>query len=124
MVIQLGVLAYTCLVKSVYHYGFLTFNASSFTNLAEDTFKQMFFINQDHLIQHEHEKCKNQNLVSLACGHLNHGLDIYSHGDNNMKLNQLVSQSNSRSSTGSNNMFNKCDEKIQEETGMVIYHGK
>jgi hypothetical protein len=124
MVIQLGVLAYTCLVKSVYHYGFLTFNASSFTNLAEDTFKQMYFMNQDHLTQHENEKYKNQNLASLVCGHLNHGLDIYSHGDNNVTLNQLVSQSNSRSSTGSNNMFNKCDEKIQEETGVVIYHGK
>jgi len=128
MVIQLGVLAYTCLVKSVYHYGFLTFNASSFSSLAEDMFKQMFFMNQDHFVQFETEKHRNQqNLMALTCGggQYNQAFDVYSQGDNNLRLNQLVSKSNSRSSTGSNGMLNnKCDEKIKEETGMVIYHGK
>jgi len=128
MVIQLGVLAYTCLVKSVYHYGFLTFNASSFSSLAEDMFKQMFFMNQDHFVQFETEKHRNQqNLMALTCGggQYNQAFDVYSQGDNNLRLNQLVSKSNSRSSTSSNGMLNnKCDEKIKEETGMVIYHGK
>ena len=126
MVIQLGVLAYTCLVKSVYHYGFLTFNASSFTNLADEAFKQMFFLNHsEQLVHHEHEQQKNRsNLLALTAAQSNHALDIYSQVDNNLKLNKIISSSNSRSSTGTNNLYNtKFDEKIKEETGMIIYHG-
>ena len=134
MVIQLGVLAYTCLVKSVYHYGFLTFNAGSFTSLAEDAFRQMFFINHDQAQQLQQQQMQqnqaaahhHQHLMALAAaGQVNPALDLlYSSVEPHVKC-QNMCNNNSRCSLNSNHMFlNKSVDKIKEETGMVIYHGK
>lgn len=51
MVIQLGVLAYTCLVKSIYHQGFLTFGPTraSFASLAEHAYRQIAVLNYQEL---------------------------------------------------------------------------
>lgn len=57
MVIQLGVLAYTCLVKSVYHQGFLTFSGAggytnaSFASLAEHAYRQIAILTYQEMNQ-------------------------------------------------------------------------
>ena len=49
MIIQMGVIAYTCMVKSIYHYGFLTFNRSLVSNLAKNAYKEIFYINSNFI---------------------------------------------------------------------------
>ena len=53
MIIQLAVLAYTCLVKSIYLNGFLTFSSRTYMNASEELYNQIVYSNK---INHNHEK--------------------------------------------------------------------
>ena len=46
MIIQLAVLAYTCLVKSIYLNGFLTFSSRTYMNASEELYNQILYSNQ------------------------------------------------------------------------------
>ena len=46
MIIQLAVLAYTCLVKSIYLNGFLTFSSRTYMNASEELYNQIMYSNQ------------------------------------------------------------------------------
>ena len=48
MIIQLAVLAYTCLVKSIYHNGFLTFSSRTYMDTTEELYNQLVCANQPH----------------------------------------------------------------------------
>lgn len=76
MLIQLGVLAYTCLVKSIYHSGFLTFSSSkydSFFNLADESYRQILFMNNSHNVSNAEGQLPDLSDLFTDNNNLNNG---------------------------------------------------
>jgi hypothetical protein len=60
MIIQLAVLAYTCLVKSIYLNGFLTFSSRTYMNASEDLYNQIMYSNQMNPARNSNKNSNNE----------------------------------------------------------------
>lgn len=124
MVIQLGVLAYTCLVKSIYHQGFLTFGAAraSFASLAEHAYRQIAVLNYQEMLESKRRE-KNAALADcmpVACSHQHQNHHQHHHISNQLSHNEPPIYGSVEEDTTTTHLCEKIEVEIKQHLSIYF----